>query len=104
MKIYTKTGDKGQTSLFGGQRVSKANLRIESYGTLDELLSYIGLLRDQEINLPIEDFLIEIQDRLFTLGAELATAPLFDVVIENDNLDKALKEATDLVSNFIKKS
>lgn len=75
MKIYTKTGDKGQTSLFGGQRVSKAHLRIESYGTLDELLSYIGLLRDQEINQNCQDFLIEIQDRLFTIGAELATAP-----------------------------
>lgn len=75
MKIYTKTGDKGQTSLFGGQRVSKADLRIESYGTLDELLSYVGLLRDQEINANYQDFLIEIQDRLFTIGAELATAP-----------------------------
>lgn len=75
MKIYTKTGDKGQTSLFGGKRVSKADLRIESYGTLDELLSYIGLLRDQEVNKEFEEFLIEIQDRLFTVGAELATAP-----------------------------
>ncbi|MCP4522506.1 MAG: cob(I)yrinic acid a,c-diamide adenosyltransferase [Cytophagales bacterium] len=75
MKIYTKTGDKGETSLFGGQRVSKANLRIDAYGTLDELLSYIGLLRDQEVNKKIKPLLIEIQDRLFTIGAELATAP-----------------------------
>ncbi len=75
MKIYTKTGDKGQTSLFGGKRVSKADLRIESYGTLDELLSYIGLLRDQEVNQEFEELLIEIQDRLFTIGSELATPP-----------------------------
>ena len=50
MKVYTKTGDKGTTSLFGGTRVPKDHARIESYGTVDELNSYIGLIRDQEIN------------------------------------------------------
>jgi cob(I)alamin adenosyltransferase len=75
MKIYTKTGDAGQTSLIGGRRVSKADLRIDSYGTVDELNSWIGLLRDQPINANRRVLLKEIQDRLFTIGAELATDP-----------------------------
>ena len=75
MKIYTKTGDKGTTALFGGKRVSKADLRIETYGTVDELNSYIGLLRDQEVNGSRKNILIEIQDRLFTVGSILATEP-----------------------------
>lgn len=75
MKIYTKTGDKGQTSLFGGKRVPKHHIRIEAYGTVDELNSYIGLIRDQEIDKQTFDVLIEIQDRLFTLGSILATEP-----------------------------
>lgn len=75
MKVYTKTGDGGTTALFGGTRVSKDNIRIESYGTVDELNSYIGLIRDQEINTHYKDILVEIQDRLFTVGAILATPP-----------------------------
>lgn len=75
MKVYTKTGDKGTTSLFGGLRVSKAHDRINAYGTIDELNSYIGLLRDQEVNDSRHEFLIQIQDRLFTLGSILATEP-----------------------------
>ena len=75
MKIYTKTGDKGTTALIGGTRVSKADLRIEAYGTVDELNSYIGLVRDQEVNHIRLDILKEIQDRLFTIGALLATDP-----------------------------
>ncbi len=75
MKIYTKTGDHGTTSLFGGKRVSKSDLRIDSYGTVDELNSYIGLLRDQEVNRNRKEVLIEIQDRLFTVGSILATEP-----------------------------
>ena len=75
MKIYTKTGDKGTTSLFGGTRVPKHHIRIESYGTVDELNSHIGLLRDQEVDENTKELLIEIQDRLFTIGAILATDP-----------------------------
>jgi cob(I)alamin adenosyltransferase len=75
MKIYTKTGDKGQTSLFGGTRVPKYNIRIEAYGTTDELNAYIGLLRDQDINNHIKEILLKIQHDLFTLGAMLATPP-----------------------------
>jgi cob(I)alamin adenosyltransferase len=75
MKIYTKTGDKGTTALFGGKRLSKADLRIETYGTVDELNSYIGLIRDQDVNLKRKEVLIEVQDRLFTIGSILATEP-----------------------------
>lgn len=75
MKIYTKTGDQGTTSLFGGKRVSKSDLRIDAYGTVDELNSYIGLLRDQEVNIKRKEVLVEIQDRLFTVGSILATEP-----------------------------
>ena len=75
MKIYTRTGDEGLTSLFGGKRVSKADLRIDAYGTIDELNSFIGLLRDQEVNQKRSTLLLEIQDRLFTIGSILATEP-----------------------------
>jgi cob(I)alamin adenosyltransferase len=75
MKIYTKTGDNGTTALFGGKRVSKADLRIETYGTVDELNSWFGVIRDQEVNKIRSTFLIEIQDRLFTIGSILATEP-----------------------------
>lgn len=75
MKVYTKTGDKGTTALFGGTRVPKHHIRIDSYGTIDELNSYIGLIRDQDINETYREVLIEIQDRLFTVGAILATDP-----------------------------
>lgn len=88
MKIYTKTGDSGTTSLLGGARVSKAHIRIEAYGTVDELNSYIGLLRDQEVNSNRKDLLKEIQDRLFTLGAELATEPGKDKVVKPDLFEK----------------
>lgn len=80
MKVYTKTGDKGTTSLFGGTRVPKDHARIESYGTVDELNSHIGLIRDQEINIHYKEILIEIQDRLFTVGAILATPPEKEVL------------------------
>jgi cob(I)alamin adenosyltransferase len=75
MKIYTKTGDTGQTSLLGGTRVLKSNERIEAYGTVDELNSYIGLVRDQDVNFPRRSLLKEIQDRLFTVGSSLAADP-----------------------------
>lgn len=75
MKIYTKTGDTGTTALFGGTRVSKHHIRIESYGTIDELNSHLGLIRDQNIHQDYKDFITHIQDRLFTIGAILATDP-----------------------------
>jgi cob(I)alamin adenosyltransferase len=75
MKIYTKSGDKGETSLFGGTRVPKYHLRIEAYGTIDELNSYIGLIRDQKVDEITAKNLIKIQQELFTIGSMLATPP-----------------------------
>ena len=75
MKIYTKRGDKGLTSLIGGTRVPKHHLRIESYGTEDELNVYIGLIRGRKIDEELQNVLKEIQDRLFTIGASLAADP-----------------------------
>lgn len=72
-KIYTKTGDKGETSLIGGTRVPKYHDRIEAYGTVDELISYIGLIRDQKIDEHSFSVLIEIQDRLMSCASILAT-------------------------------
>lgn len=75
MKIYTKTGDSGTTALFGGSRVPKYHLRIESYGTVDELNSVIGLVRSQKIDSETKESLIQIQNHLFTMGSTLATDP-----------------------------
>jgi cob(I)alamin adenosyltransferase len=71
-KIYTKTGDKGETSLIGGKRVPKYDMRIEAYGTVDELNSFVGLLRDQEIDPYYKNVLLQIQDRLFVAESLLA--------------------------------
>lgn len=75
MKIYTKTGDKGTTALFGGTRVAKHHMRIDSYGTVDELNSWLGLIRDQQIDPTVKATLTLIQSKLFTVGAILATDP-----------------------------
>jgi cob(I)alamin adenosyltransferase len=75
MKIYTKKGDTGNTGLIGGTRIPKHSLRIETYGTIDELNSHIGLVRDQKIDTLYVKQLIEIQDRLFTIGSLLACDP-----------------------------
>ncbi len=75
LKIYTKTGDSGNTSLIGGTKVSKSNLRIEAYGTIDELNSYIGLCRDLIEDTFSQKTLLEVQDRLFTMGSTLACDP-----------------------------
>jgi len=75
IKIYTKTGDKGKTSLIGGSKVPKSHIRIESYGTVDELNSFIGLLNDGIADKHANAMLREIQDRLFTIGSSLATEP-----------------------------
>lgn len=72
-KIYTKTGDTGHTSLVGGTRISKAELKIEAYGSVDELNAWIGVLHDQEVNINRKGVLKEIQDRLFTIGSDLAS-------------------------------
>ncbi|MBL7717237.1 MAG: cob(I)yrinic acid a,c-diamide adenosyltransferase [Flavipsychrobacter sp.] len=74
-KIYTKTGDKGSTSLIGGVRVPKNHIRIESYGTIDELNSYMGMVADSVSAEEIVAWIREIQDRLFTIGSVLATNP-----------------------------
>ncbi|MGI8952738.1 MAG: cob(I)yrinic acid a,c-diamide adenosyltransferase [Chitinophagaceae bacterium] len=75
IKIYTKTGDKGTTSLIGGTKVAKSNIRIDSYGTIDELNSFIGMVGDLLTDEHIKKFLKEIQDRLFTIGSSLACDP-----------------------------
>lgn len=106
MKIYTKTGDKGQTSLFGGTRVSKNHIRIEAYGTVDELNSWIGLIRDQEMNEDYKNLLIEIQDRLFTIGALLAADPEKSKNTQGNekfNLPKVTEEDITLLENAIDK-
>ena len=104
MKIYTKTGDKGTTSLIGGTRLSKAHIRIEAYGTVDELNSYIGLLRDQPVNENRRDLLKEIQDRLFTIGSHLASEPeqtkkILPDLSENDI--KVLEEEMDKIDAVV---
>lgn len=75
MKIYTKTGDTGKTSLFGGTRVDKSHLRIDAYGTIDELNAHVGSLRDQVLNENTSVALNQIQDRLFIIGSILASDP-----------------------------
>ena len=75
MKIYTKKGDTGETSLIGGTRVPKHHLRVEAYGSTDELNVYIGLIADQKIDTSYKNVLSEIQDILFTIGASLASDP-----------------------------
>jgi cob(I)alamin adenosyltransferase len=104
MKIYTKTGDKGSTSLIGGTRLSKAHVRIEAYGTVDELNSYIGLLGDQLINEKRKGLLKEIQDRLFTMGSHLASEPekskrILPDLIEDDIL--LLEKEMDLIDSQV---
>lgn len=103
-KIYTKTGDKGLTSLVGGSRLSKGHIKIEAYGTVDELNAWIGLLGDLPENRDRRSLLKEIQDRLFTIGADLASEPeqtrkklpeLFESDVEV--LEKAMDEYTALV-------
>jgi cob(I)alamin adenosyltransferase len=88
-KIYTRTGDKGQTSLIGGTRVPKFHPRIEAYGTIDELNSYIGLIRDQDIDEHFKKVLLEIQDRLFTAESIIALDPGAEVKIKLPALGEA---------------
>ena len=90
MKIYTKTGDSGTTGLIGGARLPKHDLRIECYGTVDELNSYLGLVRDQEISSDSKADLINIQEQLFAMGAILATDP----ELEQNSKGKAFSNAS----------
>ena len=78
MKIYTKTGDTGDTSLFGGQRVPKDALRIEAYGTIDELNSVLGIVRADNADPELDAILHKLQEQLFVLGADLATPRSLD--------------------------
>ena len=111
-KIYTKTGDLGQTSLIGGTKVAKSHIRIESYGTIDELNSYIGLVSDQIEFTEIKVTLKEIQDRLFTIGSSLATDPEKDSKMKLPDLKEEdilyleqqidrMNEALPIMKNFI---
>ncbi|NCX94866.1 MAG: cob(I)yrinic acid a,c-diamide adenosyltransferase [Chitinophagia bacterium] len=88
-KIYTKTGDKGGTSLIGGVRVPKSHIRIDSYGTVDELNSYLGVVSDSARNGEITAQLSEIQDRLFTIGSALATDPRKEIKMKLPDLFEA---------------
>lgn len=91
MKIYTKTGDRGSTALFGGARVPKHHIRIEAYGTVDELNAFIGQLRDNMTSGALIDELLTIQNELFTIGSELATVPNAKVKtphIEQTSIDR----------------
>lgn len=88
MKIYTKTGDKGTTALFTGRRVPKHHIRIESYGTIDELNSHLGLLRDQEMDARSKEMLVLIQEKLFTVGSILATEPERDKRLKIPRIDQ----------------
>lgn len=109
-KIYTKTGDQGETGLFGGTRLPKDHIRIESYGTVDELNAHVGMLRDHVEDGGLRDLLKKIQDRLFTIGSNLASDPekelptpdILDADIElleqeMDRMDETLPE----LRNFI---
>lgn len=103
-KIYTKTGDKGLTSLIGGTRLPKHHLRIEAYGTVDELNSHIGLLRDVIVDKNTSEFLIGIQDRLFTIGSQLAADPVkskmqLPPIFEDDVV--ALEKAIDVINDLV---
>lgn len=85
-KIYTKTGDKGKTSLLGGTKVSKSDLRIDTYGTVDELNSYIGLINDLISDEHSKNTLKEVQDRLFTIGSSLACDPVKEPLMKIPDL------------------
>lgn len=100
MKIYTKTGDKGQTSLYGGERVSKKSLRLDSYGTVDELNSTIGIVRVYNKDKELEEKLFRLQNSLFSLGADLATPLSMSKEIKIVRIDE--EEITELETEIDK--
>jgi len=99
-KIYTKTGDKGNTSLVGGKRVPKSDLRIEAYGTVDELNAFLGLSRSLNLRKPVDLMIKSLQEDLFRLGAELATEGSFrkgkNVNLEQKDIDRLEKIIDDM--------
>ncbi|MFN3306190.1 MAG: cob(I)yrinic acid a,c-diamide adenosyltransferase [Candidatus Kapaibacteriota bacterium] len=96
MKIYTKTGDKGETSLFDGTRVMKSDLRVEVYGTIDELNSYVGSICAFDIPKEEKEFFLWISEKLFSMGSELA-------ISKEDNLPKGIKKICNLEVEVIEK-
>jgi cob(I)alamin adenosyltransferase len=102
-KIYTKTGDHGKTSLIGGTKVPKSHIRIETYGTVDELNSYIGLVSDHLGDENAKSILKEIQDRLFTIGSSLACDPDKEALMKIPDLKESdinlLEKEIDNMSN-----
>lgn len=103
-KIYTKTGDKGQTSLIGGTRLPKHHIRIEAYGTVDELNSHMGLLRDVIEDEATKQLLISIQDRLFTIGSHLAADPIKNKMVLPSLFEEdivALEKAIDTIDALV---
>jgi len=109
-KIYTKTGDTGETGLFGGMRLPKHHIRIESYGSVDELNSYLGLIRDLITEEEVKVLLKEIQDRLFTIGSNLASDPSKEMAVPDvkeedvvalENAIDRMNEALPMLKSFI---
>ncbi len=103
-KIYTKTGDKGGTSLIGGVRVPKSHIRIESYGTVDELNSYIGMVSDLITDQRVKLVLKEVQDRLFTIGSSLACDPEKEPLMKIPDLKEADIEMLEKDIDFMNES
>jgi cob(I)alamin adenosyltransferase len=103
MKIYTKTGDKGTTALVGGKRVNKSEIRIEAYGTVDELISQLGWLRDQPVSSDIRDLIIRIQDRLMVCAAILATETKKGKPYKPELSDSDITELEDAIDRMEKR-
>ncbi|NND94859.1 MAG: cob(I)yrinic acid a,c-diamide adenosyltransferase [Flavobacteriales bacterium] len=110
MKIYTKSGDKGKTSLVGGTRVSKTHVRIKAYGTVDELNSWLGVLRDQAACIEYREEIKKIQERLFTIGSNLALEEKgkFEIpelsegdIVFLENLIDSMEEGLPPMRNFV---
>ncbi len=104
MKIYTRTGDKGKTALLGGKRVKKSDIRIEAYGNIDELNSYLGLIRDHDELKDHHSFLVQIQNELFVVGSHLATeeGKSFDYIPDvNGKFVDSLEKEIDLMNKVL---
>lgn len=94
-KVYTRTGDTGETSLVGGERVSKSSIRVEAYGDVDEVNSIIGLARASEVDAEVDDVLGVIQNDLFTLGSDLASPSQIDVPRIHESFVERLEQYSD---------